>query len=657
MIMTLKPGSLTRWVVLLATVSAACGQTVSAADDSPAEKQRKLLEVLQSGAPPQDKAMACKRLAVYGAKEAVPALAPLLADEDLASWARIALEAIPDAAADDALREAAGKLQRRLLIGVVNSIGVRRDAKAVAILAAKLRDADAEVASAAAVALGKIGGPAAAKALEPTLANAANEARSAVAEGCILCAEKSLAGGKAAEATRLYDAVRRANVPKPRLLEATRGAILARQAAGMPLLIEQLRSADKDLLYIGLRVARELPGRTVTEALAAELKRANPDRQTLLLMALGDRRDPAVLPAALAAAGSGSPKLRTVAVGLLERLGDPSAVPALLEAAADSDAELAKTAKTALSKLEDKEVDAALLARLPQAKGTMRQVLIELAGRRQIRGALSSLPRLAEDADAQTRRVAVEAIGVLGQDQQAADLVRLLQKTESANEREDIRKALAAICGRCGARCTPHLLPLARSSASALRIAAVQLLASVGGPEALGAVTKALDDPDEVVQDEAVGALAAWPNNWPEDAGVAQPLLALAKSGRKTAHQVQGVRGYLQYVQETKKLDNSQKLARLNELLPLVQRAEEKRLAIPVISSLPVPGALELLQVLAQDQAVAEEACLGLVNLAGARNLRESAPELCQKALQTVVEKSKSDATRQKAEALLKETK
>jgi hypothetical protein len=30
---------------------------------------------------------------------------------------------------------------------------------------------------------------------------------------------------------------------------------------------------------------------------------------------------------------------------------------------------------------------------------------------------------------------------------------------------------------------------------------------------------------------------------------------------------------------------------------------------------------------------------------------------LCQKALQTVVEKSKSDATRQKAEALLKETK
>ena len=76
-----------------------------------AEKQRQLIAVLQSDAPAAEKAITCKQLAVYGTKDAVPALAPLLADEELASWARIALEAIPDPAADEALREAMGKLQ------------------------------------------------------------------------------------------------------------------------------------------------------------------------------------------------------------------------------------------------------------------------------------------------------------------------------------------------------------------------------------------------------------------------------------------------------------------------------------------------------------------------------------------------------------------
>ena len=55
--------------------------------------------MLRSDAPPQDKAIPCKQLAIYGSKEAVPALAALLSNPELASLARIALEAIPEPAA------------------------------------------------------------------------------------------------------------------------------------------------------------------------------------------------------------------------------------------------------------------------------------------------------------------------------------------------------------------------------------------------------------------------------------------------------------------------------------------------------------------------------------------------------------------------------
>ena len=95
-----------------------------------AEKEQELIGVLKSGAP-AEKAIACKQLALHGTNACVPELAKLLSDEQLASWSRIALEAIPGSVVDEALRNATYSLQGKLLVGVINSIGVRRDAGAV----------------------------------------------------------------------------------------------------------------------------------------------------------------------------------------------------------------------------------------------------------------------------------------------------------------------------------------------------------------------------------------------------------------------------------------------------------------------------------------------------------------------------------------------
>ena len=640
---------------LLACVLPA-GQVHAAAaqsQDSAAEKQRSLIRVLQTNAPPAEKAVACKQLAIYGTKDAVPALAPLLSDAQLASWARIALEAIPGPAAEAALRSAMGKLHGKLLVGVINSIGVRRDPKAVSGLVKKLKDADLGVASAAAVALGRIGGAKAAKALSQSLAVAPATVRPDIAEGCILCAEWFLAQGQPAEAVKLYDAVRTAKVPRQKMLEATRGAILARQSAGLPLLLEQLRSSDKARFGIGLRTARELPGREVTEALAAELPRTSPERQSFLLLALADRSDAAVMPAVLAAAGSGPQKLRLTAVGILDRLGNPATLPVLLDVATDSDAELAQAALAALARLSGNEVDADLLARLSSATGNTRRVLIMLAGLRHLDRALPVIMPSAEDADAGVRSAAVQAIGTLGDEKQAAGLLKLLQSTQSPKERADIEMALLAISGRSGARVVPPLLALAQNSDNALRIIALRVLASAGGPEALAAVKSAVEDKDETVRDEAVRTLSTWPNNWPEDSGVVEPLLALARSGSKTSYQVLGLRGYLQYVQGDKRLKDDEKVGKVTELLPLIKRPEEKRLAIAAIGGIPTPGALELLVSFAAEPAIAEDACSAVVKLAGG-NLQGVSKEQRQKALQVVVENATSDATKKKARELLK---
>ncbi|MCX6904261.1 MAG: HEAT repeat domain-containing protein [Verrucomicrobia bacterium] len=654
--MMLKTESLTKFLAL--TLAVAAGLSASSAraatTESSADKQRELIAVLQSDAPPGEKAITCKKLAVYGTKDAVPALAPLLLNKELSSWARTALEVIPDPAAGDALRDAMGQAQGRLLIGIMNSIGVRRDAKAVPGLVAHLKDADAEVASGAAAALGRIGGEPAAQALEQALAGAPKGVVSEVAEGCVRCAERFLAEGKTAEAMKLYDTVRKANVPKQRILEATRGAILARGAAGLPLLQELLRSPDKALFGMGLTTAREVPGRAVTEAVAAEMEKAAVDRQTALVMVLADRADPAVLPTIRQAALSGPKQMRLAAVTALERMATVPCVPVLLDVAADEDRDLAQAAKAALVRLPNKEANPDLVARMAQATGKLRRVLIEVAGLRRIAEAMPAAVLYAQDADPAVRSAAMGAIGLLGDEKQAADLVKSLQKAQTATEREDIEKALVGISGRRGASCLPSVLPLAQSADKELRLIGLHVLSSMGGASALAAVKSALEDKDEAVQDEAVRTLASWPGNWPDDAGVAEPLLALAKSGKKPSHQVLGLRGYLEYVQVDKKLQNDEKVAKVKELLPLVKEPAEKRLAIAALNTAPSAGALELLMTLAADRAIAEEAYLAIYTTAAQDNLKGASKELRQQALQLVVEKSRNARNKKKAEEALK---
>ena len=229
--------------VFVASLVFAAANSVRAADGfkiSP-EKEKEQIAILRSDAPPQDKAIACKKLAIDGSSESVGDLAKLLSDPQLASWSRIALEAIPGTASDEALRKASESLEGNLLIGVLNSIGVRRDAGSVEVLTKRLSDTNEDVASAAAVALGRVGNEAAVKVLRPALTNGPAKIRSAAAEGCVLAAERMHAEGKSADAVALYDEVRKTELPKQRIVEATRGAILARKQDGIPLLVEQLR--------------------------------------------------------------------------------------------------------------------------------------------------------------------------------------------------------------------------------------------------------------------------------------------------------------------------------------------------------------------------------------------------------------------------------
>lgn len=639
---------------IAAALTAACFLTSANATTAASEKEGEYIRILQSEAPKADKAITCKRLAVYGSSEAVPAIAPLLLDPELTSWARIALEAIPGSESEQALRDALSKAKERVLIGIINSVAVKGDQKAIPSLVNTMNSADKDIAGAAALALGKIGGADATKALTAALESGPESIRPAVAHGCILAAEGWLKQERMRQARRVYDAVREANVPQQRQLEAVRGAILARGGDGIPLLMEQLRSSDEDLLAIGLRTARELPGSAATKALAEELSRTREERQPLILLALADRGDASAVPAIVKAARSGSTAVSLAAVGVLEKLGNASTIPVLLDMTLSKDANLSQASKNALTRLPGGDIDGLLQDKLANSDGKVRQVLLELAGKRQIRPALPLVTRSMEDKDPGVRAAAIEALSLMGTETEAVALVKRLQEPAAREDRANIETALLAISGRSGSTSATQLLPLTRSQDPEVRVIGLHALASAGGPQALSTIKAAVEDQDGGVQDEAVRTLSSWPNTWPDDKAIAEPLLALAKSGKKTSHQVLAVRGYLQHLQSARDLKPEDKVRSIDAVLPLLRRSEEKRLAVPILQSVPTADSLDLLANLAGDPAVADDAAAAMVRIAGSKN-QPLPREVRERALKTALDKSGNDDTKKRAQKLLSE--
>jgi len=191
-----------------------------------------------------------------------------------------------DPRADEALLSALPRLTGDAQLGVINSLGLRRAGRAVDALTALAISDQAPTTAPALLALGRIATPSALGSLQPALNRQSPSVRAAAGEGLLLAAERLALEGKQPAALPLYHTVRRADLPATLRLTATRGAILADIAQGLPLLLELLRSPDLDARDLALVTLRNVRGPKTTAAFLAEINGLPAPTKTLALAAL-----------------------------------------------------------------------------------------------------------------------------------------------------------------------------------------------------------------------------------------------------------------------------------------------------------------------------------------------------------------------------------
>ena len=574
--------------------------------------EAKLLPSLNNPATTVDsKRFICRMLGIVGSPQSVPAIAPLLADEKLNHPARIALETLPNPQAGAALRDAAGKVKGKLLVGVISSIGVRRDAQAVAILAPLTSSEDAKIANGAICALGEIGTPEAVAALKGVKAPESLQRQLVRAQ--LTAALRLTQAGKATEAAALYQSMLdNRDAPNFRVA-ALRGLISTGTGDAVKLASAALQGNDVALRDAAAAAVLASTDKGFRNAMAGQIPTLRPQAQVVLLTVLADQTDVALRPVALKLIGSAEADVKAAAFDALIHHGTAADLPMLVQLAATDKPD--SPARRVLNQMRAADINDALAKLLDAPDVKTLPTVLAVIGSRRVEAALPRLVGMSRSADAAVAIEAVKGLGVIGTPAQIAPLGALIGQTTDVALRDAAVKSARDISLRAEDKAAASKALVAAIDSArgpAARIALLKTLSAPADAAALHAVVMATTDTNAEIAEAAVRELVAWPAF---DAG--KPMIAIARSTTNTTHAVLALRGALRLVSSSADAPVPQRVALVKDVLESAKRPDEKKQAIAALGGLRSAEALELLRMSVKEPAIAEDAVRAMVRLTG----------------------------------------
>jgi HEAT repeat protein len=611
--------------------------------------EAKYIAKLKLDAPVVDVERACRILRVIGTKKAIPALAVLLPDEKRSHFARYALEPMSYPEASKALRAAISKASGNARIGIIHSLGVRKDPQAVNGLIPLLKGSNTDVAQAAAWSLGQICTSEAVRALAGLRTRSSGRLQAAALEASLIAAEQLVRKGKRDEAAQIYDELQASKWPKYVQVGAYVGSLQARPEQAVAILLQTISGSDAMMRRVAIDNIATLKGKGISKQFAAKLPKLPADTQVSLIDALAARGDKAVVAEVTAAASSANAKVRTAAVRALTKLGDASSIPVLVRSltAGKSDAET-QAAYGGIRRLAGAGVDQAIVKSMKAAPPSARAELIVVLSDRGVADAVPDLLQEAASGDTAVRKAAYKALAGLAEPKQLTDLIELLIRLQTDELRSDAERAVITVLRKVeneNARTDSIVGVFKNTGNTPARCSLIRVLMALGDPKSFEVVHAALKDKNTTVQDVALRALADWPN--------AQPIGALMEVFQTTAnptHRVVALRGCVRMV-SMGTIPSNEMLRICDELMQNTKQANEMKLVLSCLDDVAAPGALKLVEPLLADSQVKAEAESAMLKIA--QSIVGAAPDAAAAAAKKLRASTRNDSIRREATKIL----
>jgi len=580
-----------------------------------------------------------RQLEYIGAAESVAALATLLQGQDaeLKECARRALEKNPAPGASEPLRAAlkqGGETAWRM--GLIQSLGERRDAAAVELIVSGL--SQPEISGAAAVALGKIASEEAVEGLW----GACRQGHAGAEDGLIEAANELAATGKpkaaAAICSKLYTASR-----ETRIRAAALAALAHADREKTKEMIPQALSEPNWRLQIAaVEAAREVYGKSASAALVKLLSGLKAEAKVFVVRMLEASEEKELI----AAAADSEETVRMAALERLGQIGSAAAIPVLFQSALGGAGGAQKAAAAALTSIAGPNAGAAIVKLAGTGDAKSRAVAINALAGRGDASAAPALLKYAGESDLEVSAAACAALARLGTDKELDGLIQLVLggKTPCA------AAALQAIAGRTTDKAAAAEKVIVRTQTAKPEQLALlfEVLAMLGGREALVAVSSAAATNNEEIRDAAIRALANWP-----DFLATKSLLVVAHDPQvKRVHSVLAIQAIARLVRSSETESPAARVEAALAAMKAAPRDEERKLLLSALGSVPDRKAAEAIKPYLSDPKFQKEAGLAALNLA--ESLRKPDRSLARELAQAVKDAALSEDLTRRADAILK---
>ncbi len=545
-------------------------------------------------------------------------LAGMLADERDSDLARSALEPVADKAVDDLFVAALATATGRVRLGLIDSIGRRRQGSAVPALSRLLSDPDEPTRSAAAAALGEIGDPAAVAALHAT-----PEPSAAPIAAAKLAAARRM---PVAPALLLLNELQQSARDPVHRAAALRLALELETGTAAARIAEVLAGNTWDFKSVALEAITASRAPNLVSTLAGRLADFDPPTQAAVVAALARRSDGAgALPALTRAVRHADADVRAAAIAALGVLpGTPDTVT-LLAGLSQGEGADARIARQSLARLNGPGINAAVLAGAEAGAPAARAVLLEqLALRHQTEG-LPLLLKQRVDPSPVVRAAAVAALGDLAP---ATEQKALLDWAIEATDASEQNRALAALVkvtlrNPDPAQRNRPILALIEFALPDLALRLMPLLSRLGGADSAATAAQLAIRDEARVAEAAAATLARW-----TDATALPALVTVVEKAVQPAARDAARTAFLRHFERHREPWQPETTALVGRLLARVQDAESRLALVRLLHRARDRDALALLEPLREDSALAaaasNAAAVVTANLAGPPSVRAS---------------------------------
>ncbi len=615
-----------------------------------AEYEKAMLDVVGSKeATFAAKQFLCKELSIMGTSLSVPTLEKLLKKDETADIARYALERIPGAEVDAALLKAIKKTKGTTKIGVINTIGERQIKAATKALGILVTKKDADVAMAAAAALGKIATDESATFLGAALPKVEGNVRNVVVDAYLKNADMYLKAGGNANAEGIYTPLFAETESTPTRSAALTGLI--KTVDNPTELIVDVLSSDENAAIKGVAISmvHQCKRDMDLNAIAAAMPKLDALGKVQLLTAFKVKGDPVVRDAVVKALECKDEQVVITAIEALSVVGDKSDAVLLAEIAADSRDDKKETAKEALARLNANGTNDAILAAIPTTEATIKVELVESIGARQMAASIPVLLQSAKDENARVRVASLKALAQVASPDDLNAVIDLLIDAQSNGERREAERAVAAVAIKIkDADQQGDAVIKAMTTVEDMKAKSSLMLVAgrLGDADALPLMREALSSDDDDLKRAAILSLTEWPTPEP-----LTDLENVAKTAEKASHKVLGLRGYIQLIGVESDRSKDETVALYKNAINIAEQPGEKRMALSGLGNVRSGAALELAADYLDDADLRGEAEIAIMG--NIRQAREADPQKVKAAMQNIYENSDDDNMKRRAKQAL----